>query len=86
MTAEHPHHTYTVGRLFFGPCRQAGGAPVIDSGTSWSKDGWSGGCLVIRLRRTPGLAFQIGLIGSRSPSPHRLARIPVLGLPFRARP
>lgn len=73
------------GRFYVTKCRQSAGAPVIDTGSSRSVDGWSGGCWVIRLRRTAGPALVLGRIGWRAQYPARLARIPLLGRLFRPR-
>lgn len=86
MTCTYPNKTHLIGPLFFGWCRQAGGAPIIDTASTTSVDGWSAGSWVIRLRRTPGSALNIGL--KSRPfilPPRRLMRVPLLGMLFRAR-
>lgn len=88
MTRTYPNTTHLVGNLFFGWCRQGAGAPVIDTASTTSADGWSAGSWVIRLRRTPGRAFNFGW--KTRPfipitQPRRLAQVPLLGLLFRAR-
>lgn len=88
MTSErtYPHRTHVVGRFFIGWCRQAAGAPVIDSAHTWSIDGWDAASWVIRLRRTPGRALMVGTKGRAFIAPpRRLVRVPVLGLLFRGR-
>jgi hypothetical protein len=82
----YPHKTRLIGPLFFGWTKQGEGAPVIDTGHTWSADGWDAGCWVIRLRRTPGRAFMVGWTTRKFIRvPRRLPRVPLLGLLFRAR-
>jgi hypothetical protein len=82
----YPFTTQVIGKLFFGWCKQGAGAPVIDTAHTSSVDGWSASAWVIRFRRTPGRAFQVGW-KSRSFQlpPRRLQRTPIIGRLFRAR-
>lgn len=82
----YPHKTHVVGRLVIGPGRQGAGAPIVDSASTVSIDGWTAGSLAIRLRRTPGPCLIVGWIGRRPPAVHKLGRLPVLGALFRIRP
>lgn len=84
----YPHTTHLIGNLCYGWCQQAAGAPIIDTASTTSADGWTAGSWVIRLRRTPGRALHLGW--KTQPfipvtRPRRLAQIPLIGALFRGR-
>lgn len=82
----YPYSTITLGRWVITHCRQGDGAPIVDSCSAWSADGWQAGGIAIRPPRGPGRALVIARIGKRGPVFTAAHRNPILGWLFRMRP